>query len=186
VNLSMVHIHDVKINYDYLIDLIAKMADEVHDNQMDQAEATRDEIHMEIAKSDNENEKSKVKQFVSKILSKEFVFDDYPAPRDVDKMNQAMDQMQKDANIQLITTFIRKWGLDNSVKPKELDELIKKHRIGQEDMDKQGELNYIINEAKEDYQYIAEDSVKELSWVKYRIELRKSLYEIADEIKKGE
>ena len=186
VNLSMVHIHDVKINYDYLIDLIAKMADEVHDNQMDKAEATRDEIHMEIAKSDNENEKSKVKQFVSKILSKEFVFDDYPAPRDVDKMNQAMDQMQKDANIQLITTFIRKWGLDNSVKPKELDELIKKHRIGQEDMDKQGELNYIINEAKEDYQYIAEDSVKELSWVKYRIELRKSLYEIADEIKKGE
>lgn len=186
VNLSMVHIHDVKINYDYLIDLIAKMADEVHDNQMDKAEATRDEIHMEIAKSDNENEKSKVKQFVSKILSKEFVFDDYPAPRDVDKMNQAMDQMQKDANIQLITTFIRKWGLDNSVKPKELDELIKKHRIGQEDMDKQGELNSIINEAKEDYQYIAEDSVKELSWVKYRIELRKSLYEIADEIKKGE
>lgn len=186
VNLSMVHIHDVKINYDYLIDLIAKMADEVHDNQMDKAEATRDEIHMEIAKSDNENEKSKVKQFVSKILSKEFVFDDYPAPRDVDKMNQAMDQMQKDANIQLITTFIRKWGLDNSVKPKELNELIKKHRIGQEDMDKQGELNYIINEAKEDYQYIAEDSVKELSWVKYRIELRKSLYEIADEIKKGE
>lgn len=186
VNLSMVHIHDVKINYDYLIDLIAKMADEVHDNQMDKAEATRDEIHMEIAKSDNENEKSKVKQFVSKILSKEFVFDDYPAPRDVDKMNQAMDQMQKDANIQLITTFIRKWGLDNSVKPKELDELIKKHRIGQEDMDKQGELNYIINEAREDYQYIAEDSVKELSWVKYRIELRKSLYEIADEIKKGE
>ncbi len=186
VNLSMVHIHDVKINYDYLIDLIAKMADEVNDNQMDQAEATRDEIHMEIAKSDNENEKSKVKQFVSKILSKEFVFDDYPAPRDVDKMNQAMDQMQKDANIQLITTFIRKWGLDNSVKPKELDELIKKHRIGQEDMDKQGELNYIINEAREDYQYIAEDSVKELSWVKYRIELRKSLYEIADEIKRGE
>ncbi|MFV0479063.1 MAG: type I restriction endonuclease subunit R [Anaerorhabdus sp.] len=186
VNLSMVHIHDVKINYDYLIDLIAQMADEVQDNKMDKAEATRDEIHMEIAKSDNENEKSKVKQFVSKILSKEFVFDDYPAPRDVDKMNQAMDQMQKDANIQLITAFIRKWGLDNSVKPKELDELIKKHQIGQEDMDKQGELNYIINEAKEDYQYIAEDSVKELSWVKYRTALRKSLYEIADEIKKGE
>ena len=28
----MVHIHDVKINYDYLIELIAKMADEVHAN----------------------------------------------------------------------------------------------------------------------------------------------------------
>lgn len=57
VNLSMVHIHDVTINYDYLIDLIARMADEVHANDMPKAEGTRDEIHLEIAKSDNEKEK---------------------------------------------------------------------------------------------------------------------------------
>lgn len=186
VNLSMVHIHDVTINYDYLIDLIARMADEVHANDMLKAESTRDEINLEIAKSDNEKEKSKMRNFVSKIFSKEFEFDNYPAPRSVEKMNQAMDKVQKDTNIQIITNFIRTWGLDNSTKPKELENLIKKHRLGQEDMDKQGELTAIMNDAKADYKEIAAEKIAELTWVRYRIEFRKAFYEMADEIKKGE
>lgn len=186
VNLSMVHIHDVTINYDYLIDLIARMADEVHANEMSKAESTRDEIDLEIAKSDNEKEKSKMRNFVSKIFSKEFEFDNYPAPRSVEKMNQAMDKAQKDTNIQLVTNFIRTWGLDNSTKPKELENLIKKHRLGQEDMDKQGELTAIMNDARADYKEIAAEKIAALTWVRYRIEFRKAFYEMADEIKKGE
>ncbi|MEJ8307336.1 type I restriction endonuclease subunit R [Saccharibacillus sacchari] len=186
VNLSMVHIHDVTINYDYLIDLIARMADEVHANFMSKAEETRDEIHVEIAKSDNDSEKSKVRNFVSKIFLKEFEFENYPAPRSVEKMNQAMDRAQKDTNIQLITNFIRTWGLDNSIRPKELESLIKKHRLGQEDMDKQGELTTIMNDARADYKEIAAQKIAELSWVRYRIEFRKAFYEMADEIKKAE
>lgn len=182
VNLSMVHIHDVTINYDYLIDLIARMADEVHVNDLSKAEKTLDEIHLEIAKSDNEKEKSKVRNFVSKIFSKEFEFDNYPAPRSIEKMNQAMDKSQKDTNIQLITNFIRTWGLDNSTKPKELENLIKKHRLGQEDMDKQGELTTIMNDARADYKEIAVKNIAELTWVRYRIEFRKAFYEMADEI----
>ncbi|RST69021.1 type I restriction endonuclease subunit R [Bacillus pumilus] len=186
VNLSMVHIHDVTINYDYLIDLIARMADEVHANEMSKAESTRNEIHVEIAKSDNEKEKSKMHNFVSKIFSKEFEFDHYPAPRSVEKMNQAMDKAQKDTNIQLVTNFIRTWGLDNSTNPKELENLIKKHRLGQEDMDKQGELTAIMNDARADYKEIAAEKMAALTWVRYRIEFRKAFYEMADEIKKGE
>jgi type I restriction enzyme, R subunit len=186
VNLSMVHIHDVTINYDYLIELIARMADEVQANEMSKAESTRDEIHLEIAKSDNEKEKSKMRNFVSKIFSKEFEFDDYPAPRNVEKMNQAMDKAQKETNIQLVRNFIRTWGLDNSTKPKELEKLIKKHRFGQEDLDKQGELTAIMNDARADYKEIAAEKIAELTWVRYRIEFRKAFYEMADEIKKGE
>ncbi len=186
VNLSMVHIHDVTINYDYLIDLIARMADEVHANEMSKAESTRDDIHLEIAKSDNEKEKSKMRNFVSKIFSKEFEFDNYPAPRSVEKMNQAMDKSQKDTNIQLVKNFIGTWGLDNSTKPKKLEDLIKKHRLGQEDMDKQGELTAIMNDARAYYKEIAVKKIAELTWVRYRIEFRKAFYEMADEIKKGE
>ena len=186
VNLSMVHIHDVTINYDYLVELIAQMADEVHENNMVNAEKTRDVIHVEIAKSDNEQEKEKVRNFVSQIFTKEFKFDSYPAPRTIEKMNQAMDRAQKDTNIQLLTNFIRTWGLDNSAKPKELAALIQKHRLGQEDMDKQGELTAIMNDAKADYKEIAASHIAELTWVRYRIEFRKAFYAMADEIKKGE
>ncbi|WP_050638144.1 type I restriction endonuclease subunit R [Candidatus Stoquefichus sp. SB1] len=186
INLSMIHIHEVTINYDYLVDLIAKMADEVHDNNMKQAKNTREEIHIEIAKSDNEKEKSKIRNFVSQIYSKEFVFDDYPAPRNVEKMNQAMDRARNDTVRQLITSFIRTWGLDNSIKPKELEKLIGKHRFGQEDLDKQGELTAIMNDARNDYEEIAAKNIAKLSWVKYRIELRKAFYAMADQIKSGE
>jgi type I restriction enzyme R subunit len=186
VNLAMVHIHDVTINYDYLIDLIAQMADEVHGGEMTKAETTRDEIHVEIAKSDNDGEKTKVRNFVAKILSKEFVFDHYPAPRNVEKMNQAMERSQKESNIKLVTSFIRFWGLDNSIKPKELEKLIAKHRRGQEDLDKQGELTAIMNGAKADYQEIADQTIAALTWVRYRIEFRQAFYKMADEIKQGE
>lgn len=186
VNLAMIHIHDVTINYDYLIELIARMADEVHMNDMEKAEKTRDEINIEIAKSDNEKEKTKMRNFVSKIFSKEFKFDSYPAPRDVEKMNRAMDRVQIESNIKLVTNFIRTFGLDNSTKPKELENLIKKHRLGQEDMDKQGELTAIMNEAKADYKEIAVEEIAKLTWVRYRIEFRKAFYKMADEIKKGE
>lgn len=186
VNLSMVHIHEVEINYDYLVELIAKMADEVHDNKMDQAKQTREEIHYEIAKSDNEKEKTKMKNFVSKIYSREFMFDEYPAPRTVEKMNSAMNQVQMETNNQLITNHIRKWGLDNSIRPKDLNHLIKKHHIGQEDLDKQGELTAIMNDARAYYSEIADEDVAKLSWIRYRKELRNAFYELADEIKRGE
>lgn len=186
VNLAMVHIHDVTINYDYLIDLIAQMADEVHGGEMSKAETTRDEIHVEIAKSDNDGEKTKVRNFVAKILSKEFVFDHYPAPRNVEKMNQAMERSQKESNIKLVTSFIRHWGLDNSITPKALEKLIVKHRRGQEDLDKQGELTAIMNGAKADYQEIADQTIAALTWLRYRIEFRQAFYKMADEIKQGE
>lgn len=186
VNLEMVHIHDVTVNYDYLIELIAQMADEVHDNEMEKAQQTLNDIHLEIAKSDNDQEKAKMRGFVDKIFTKEFTFDSYPAPRDVETMNQAMDKAQKETNLRLITNFIRKWGIDNSVRPKDIEKLVKKHRLGQEDMDKQNELTTIMNEARSEYKEIASTEVAALSWVKYRIEFRKAFYELADEIKKGE
>ncbi len=186
VNLAMVHIHDVRINYDYLVELIAKMANEVHANEMEKAKVTRDDIHIELAKLDNEKEKSKIRNFVTKIYDKEFEFDKYPASSDVEKMNKAIDKVQKETNLKLVTTFVRTWGLDNSTTPRALTALIKKHRLGQEDMDKQGELTTMMNQAREDYKEIANDEIKALSWVKYRIAFREAFYALADEIKRGE
>lgn len=186
VNLSMIHIHEVEINYDYLVELIARMADQIHDNKMNEAKQTREEIHFEIAKSDNEKEKLKIKNFVSKIYTGEFEFEEYPAPRTVEKMNLAMNQVQVETNNRLITNHIRKWGLDNSIRPKDLIHLIKKHQTGQEDLDKQGELTAIMNDARAYYPEIADESVAKLTWIRYRKELRIAFYELADEIKRGE
>lgn len=184
VNLEMVHIHDVKINYDYLTELIAQMADEVHDDEMEKASKTKSEIHNELSKSDNEKEKYKIQSFVNRIYNKEFVFNQYPAPRNVELMNKAMDSSQKESNLKMVTDFVRKWGLDNSIKPKELEVLINKHHYGKEDLDNQNEITDIMIKAKDDYKEIATYEVKVLSWIKYRKEFRKAIYILADEIKK--
>lgn len=184
VNLEMVHIHDVKINYDYLTELIAQMADEVHDDEMEKASKTKSEIHNELSKSDNEKEKYKIQNFVNRIYNKEFVFNQYPAPRNVELMNKAMDSSQKESNLKMVTDFVRKWGLDNSIKPKELELLINKHHYGKEDLDNQNEITDIMIKAKDDYKEIATYEVKVLSWIKYRKEFRKAIYILADEIKK--
>lgn len=186
VNLEMVHIHDVTINYDYLIELIAQMADEVHRDEMDKARNTFEDIKREISKSENRKEKSKMQIFAKKILDKKFTFDRYPAPRDVEQMNRAMENAQKHTNIKLVTGFIRKWGLDNSVNPNDLEKMIRKHRVGTEDMDKQNELTSIMNGARPYYAEIASEEVAALSWIKYRLAFRKAFYELADEIMKDE
>ncbi|MFT9373511.1 hypothetical protein [Liquorilactobacillus hordei] len=53
-------------------------------------------------------------------------------------------------------------------------------------MDKQGELIAMMNDARTDYKEIAAAEVANLSWTKYQVEFRKTFYQMADEIKKGE
>ncbi len=90
----------------------------------------------------------------------------------------------KDSNLKLVTDFVRKWGLDNTIKPRELEALINKHHYGKEDLDNQNEITDIMIKAKDDYKEIATYEVKVLSWLKYRKEFRKAIYILADEIKK--
>lgn len=187
VNLSMVHIHDVRINYDYLVELISRMANEINANQMAEAEKTREEIQVEIAKSDNEQEKSKMRNFVDRVFDKQYTFDQYPVSKTKDEMDQAMDQAQGENNIRLLTAFIRKWGLDTSTNARKLEQLIAKHKLGDKgDMDNRGEITHIMNNAKKDYPEIADAEIATLSWLNYRKTFRLAFYELADEIKRNE
>lgn len=77
------------------------MADEVHDDKMEKAAQTKEEIHNELAKSDNEKEKYKIRNFVERIYKKEFVICKYPAPRSVELINRAMDLSQKEIKFKI-------------------------------------------------------------------------------------
>lgn len=186
VNLNMIHIHDVNINYDYLTELIARMADEIRNNQYEEARKTREDIYVEISKSENIKEKADYREFSDKIFNREFEFDQYPAPTDNYSISIAMEKSRKDTNIKKITVFIRKWGLDNAIIPRDLSALIDKHRFREEDLDKMGELSQLLNLARNDYPELADEDIAKLSWIRYRNQLRKAIYDLADEIKKGE
>lgn len=186
-NLEMVHIHKVRIDYDYLIELIARMADEVYTGNMDKATKTKEEIDVELAKSENESEKVRYRAFTDKIFSGEYKFESYPAPRNVEDMNAAIEESITETSKTKIVEFIRMWGLDNVVNHKEMKALISTHKIGsKDDLDKKGKLSEIIRNAKDDYKEIASEEVKKLSWIQFLKRANKAVYELADYIIKSE
>lgn len=184
VNLSMVHIKDVRINYDYLVDLIVDMANEIKANRQAEADKIKEAIDIEIARSDSEEEKSRYRNFVEVVYSGSYTFDKYPVVKDTNFIEEQIDKAQRDVNRNDLTKFINKWGLHESTTPNYLSKLIKKHRVGAQDLDKQGELNKIINAARDDYKDMASDEVALLSWIKYRNELRLEFFDLADKIVK--
>ncbi|WP_018143003.1 type I restriction endonuclease subunit R [Alloscardovia criceti] len=185
VELEMVRITEVIINYDYLTELIAQMSDAIHDDDMESASQLREDIGYEIAKSESDSEKAKLHQFVDRVYSKEYALP-YPAPRDTARMNDAMDEAQSQSVLRVSANFIRKWGLDNTITPHQLESLISRHRVGMKDLDKQNQIDDILRSAQDYFKELAAPDIAELSKIRYRNMFRTAIYELADEIKKYE
>lgn len=184
INLDMVHIHEVEIDYDYLVKKIAEMANKVYEDKVEEAEVLYHQIDVEIAKLEIEKEKVQVKDFVERIFKKDYVFNSYPVELTKETLSSKINELQNNNNFKLIAEFGRYWGLDETINPTELDKMIQRHRYGQEDMDNQNELTNIMNNAREYYKKIASAEVASLSWLSYRREFRKAFYSMADKIKK--
>lgn len=185
IDLDMIHVHDVRVNYDYLSELIAKIADEIHEENFEEAEKTREDIEVEIAKSDDEHEKSIIRKFIDAIFRKEHKLSSYPASRDANVINEEINKYHAISDTKKIADFINKWGLNNVVMPRDLKQLFEKHKYKEDDLDKQGELNSIMLKARNDYPEIAEKEIAKLKWLHYRKDLRNAMYKLADEIVGG-
>lgn len=186
VNLNMIHIHEVKINYDYLTELMVKMANEIHEDKGEEAKKTRESIEIEISKSDNEQEKNKMRNLADQVLNREYIFKSYPVQYDNNLIDEAIEESHRNINLKKLTSFIRTWGLDNCVYPKQLSELINRHRLGEKDLNKMGEVDELMRLAKSDYPDLATEEIANLPWVKFRIRFREAIYKLADEIIRGE
>ncbi|MFI3251983.1 MAG: HsdR family type I site-specific deoxyribonuclease [bacterium] len=186
VDFNIVHVHDVRINYDYLIDLLARIANEVHEDEVSKIDKTYVEIKLEVDKIKNDNERKRINEFVDKIISNEYEFDSYPVSNDFNTIEEGIKKSLIQSNLRLTTDFIRKFGLDNAITPKKLEVILQEHKYGMDDLDNQGLITEMINLAREDYSGISGDEIKNLSWSKYRLRVREELKVLADEVKKYE
>lgn len=186
IDLVMTHVNEVEINYDYLVELIAQMADEVYENKMDRAINTRIQITQELTKTKDDKEVNRINDFVDRIYDKSFEFESYPAPRDKEKMYEAMGNAQTQSIKVKVASFIHRWGLAYAITPDKLENILIKHRKGHDDLDKQGVVTDSINQARTDYQDLADEEVARLSWIQYRTQLKMALVKLADDIKENE
>ncbi len=186
VSLFLEHIQEVLINYDYLIDLIAKMADYINDGLESKAIDLVKELEIEVAKIKSDKEKRRFLEFARKIISGEFKFSAYPTTRDYNEVINAMEDSEHDANKKDIEDFIEKFGVGEVTNYRDLYRVISKHKVGKQDLDKRKEITYLMNESRDTYGTLAVEEVSKLNWINYRKEFQKEVHKLADRVKENE
>lgn len=184
IELKMTHVKDVKIDYDYLTELIEQLLNEVHEGKKEEAKETKDRIDQFANGLDDRIYANKIMNAANAIIKGH-----YPPAGAIVKYPmklQSSDVIIEQANnVSLDRTFLDfrvKWGITDIITSAEMRELFSKHRYGLQDLDDNGKITDIIAKATLNYTTLAHDEeVQSLSKIKYRNNLRDAIYKLADE-----
>lgn len=181
ISLRMIHVKDVKVDYDYLTELLEQLLDQIHENKHKEAAETNKKITQFANGLDDRNYASKIVNASNAIMSGSYTLDHYPAKIEDSEVvimaanNVSLDRMFQDFRI--------KWGLVDVITSSEMRELFKGHRYGQQDLDDTGKVRDIIAQGSVNYKTLTHDKdIQKLSKIKYRNSLRDAIYELADEL----
>ena len=176
------HIAEIRINYDYINELLAKLLNEVkegaatvratYDNfkrATDQLEDRRLADQM-VATADEAMEVGELEGVTYPVVPE--------SVSEIVRGHTARDRRQASLR------FREKWGLVDVATAKLLiDRMLDRHILHKEDLADGGELSQLLADAVAErlYQQDAQDEeIRRLSPIKYRNSLRQALYEFAD------
>lgn len=183
IELRMTHVKDVKIDYDYLTELVEHLLNQVHNGQTAEAQETQEKINQFANGLDDRNYATKIKNATIAIIKGYFPPEGlnfkYPVQlSDSEPIIQAANNVSLD---RMFLDFRVKWGITDIIKSAQMRELFSHHRFGLQDLDDTGQIRDIIAQASSDYKTLAHDEkVQSLSKIKYRNGLREAIYELAD------
>ncbi|WP_438312830.1 type I restriction endonuclease subunit R, EcoR124 family [Sporosarcina sp. FA9] len=185
IELRMTHVKDVKIDYDYLTELVEQLLNQVHDGQIVEAQETQEKINQFANGLDDRNYAAKIMNAANAIIKGDFP----PAGSNFKypvKLSDSEEIIQAANNVNLDRMFLDfrvKWGITDIITSAQMRELFSRHRFGLQDLDDTGQIRNIIAGASNDYKTMAHDEeVQLLSKIKYRNGLREAIYKLADEL----
>ncbi|AKA70474.1 type I restriction endonuclease subunit R [Clostridium scatologenes] len=185
IELKMTHVKDVKIDYDYLTELVEKLLNQVHDGKKQEAQVTKEKIDQFANGLEDRNYAAKIMNAAIAIIKGYFPPEGsnlkYPVKlRDSEQIIQAANNVSLD---RMFLDFRVKWGITDIITSAQMRELFSRHRYGMQDLDDTGQIRDIIAKATVDYKTLAHsEEVQALSKIKYRNGLRDAIYELADEL----
>ena len=181
IELRMTHVKDVKIDYDYLTELLEKLLNHVHNKKHQEAVDTKEKIDQFANGLDDRNYAAKIINAAKAIFNGHYTVASYPAKlSESDPVIQAANNVSLDRYFQ---DFRIKWGIIDIITSAEMRDLFSSHRHGQQDLDDTGDIRDIIAKASGDYKILSHDKeVQALSKIKYRNGLREAIYQLADEL----
>ena len=185
IELRMTHVKDVKIDYDYLTELVEKLLNEVHERKTEEAKATQGKINQFANGLDDRNYATRIINAAVAIVKGFFPPEGsgfkFPA-----KLSDSDPIILQANNVSLDRTFLDfrvKWGIADVITSAGMRELFSRHHYGQQDLDDTGQIREIIAKASSGYNTLAHDEeVQSLPKIKYRNSLREAIYKLADEL----
>ena len=185
IELRMTHIKDIKIDYDYLTELINRLLNAVHNGNEKEADETKEKIDQFANGLDDRIYATKILNAALAIRRGAYPGENsgfkYPANlTDCESVISAANIVSID---RIFLDFRGKWGITDIITSAEMRVLFSRHRYGKQDLDDSGDISNIIKRASEDYKTMAlDEDIQSLSKIKYRNGLREAIYKLADKM----
>ena len=185
INLRMEHVKDVKVDYDYLTELINKLMNAVHEGNDAEADETKEKIYQFAGGLEDRAYANKI-MYAANAIREGFYppeGSNFKYPAAFKSCELVIEAASGESVNKILLAFRNRWGITDVVTNKALGDLLRVHQYGKQDLDDAGELSKIIKEASEIYTDMAVDEeVVQLSKIKYRNYLRDAIYKLADEL----
>ena len=188
IELRMTHVKDVKVDYDYLTELIETLLNAVHEGETDRVMETSGKIEQFANGLSDRSYARTILKAAGAIVRGEYPTREsdmtYPVKLRSQGEGEKVIQAASNASIdRTLLDFRVKWGISDIITSAQMRELFSCHRYGKQDLDDAGRLTQTIAEAAKVYKTMATDeAVQVLSKIKYRNGLRSAIYEMADEL----
>lgn len=185
IELRMTHVKDVKVDYDYLTELVEQLLNQVHEGKKEEAKETQEKINQFANGLDDRSYAAKIMNAADAIVKGHFppAGSDFKYPVKLTDSEQIIQQANNVSLERLFLDFRVKWGITEIITSAGMRELFSRHRYGEKDLDDTGQIRDIIAQASSNYMTLAlDEGVQSLPKMKYRNGLRDAIYKLADEL----
>ena len=182
VELRMIHVKQISVNYDYLTELIEALMNAVHEKRMDEAADYREKINDFAMALDDRQYAKQINNAVDAIYKGTYPPEgktiQYPVKlTSLEVIEDVNTMIMKDD----IFDFRLKWGIIDVISNDEILDLFSRHTAGKQDLDSTGRISKLKKDARAEYQAKAQDKdIISLNKIKYGNELVAALYKFAD------
>ncbi|KGK87415.1 DEAD/DEAH box helicase [Desulfosporosinus sp. HMP52] len=185
IELRMTHVKDVKVDYDYLTELVEQLLNQVHEGKDKKAKETQEKINQFANGLDDRNYATKIINAAVAIIKGYFppAGSGFKYPARLSDSELIIQQANNVSLDRMFLDFRVKWGITDIITSAGMRELFSRHRYGLQDLDDTGQIRDIISQASSDYKTLAHaKEIQALPKMKYRNGLREAIYQLADEL----
>lgn len=185
LDLRVIHIKDVIVNYDYLTEQLENLLNQIHENEMENAKTTETNIRKFANSLDDRRYARSIHSTADAIVSRQFprVGSKFHYPYKLKSSEEVIKHAEQTVRENIFEKFIQEWGLQDIISAASLNRMTANHVFGEQDLDEANRLTNLLREGQQQYKEKAvSDKVRALTRIKYRNELRRSLTDLADKM----